>query len=134
MDPPKIIVRYADGRIIKGYCQDFFPNKPAFHILPAYPEAANENLEVSVKELKGLFFVRDFAGDPKYKEQKTFPAGVKISGRKVEVTFKDGEVMTGSTLGYDSQRPGFFFFPCDPQCNNLKVFVVSRAVNKVRYI
>ena len=43
----------------------FFTSKPAFHILPAYPEAANETLEVSVKELKELFFVQDFAGDPK---------------------------------------------------------------------
>ena len=134
MELAKMVVRYANGQIIKGYSQNFFPYKPAFHILPAYPEAANENLEVSVKELKGLFFVRDFAGDPKYKEQKIFPDGVKISGRKVEVTFKDGEVMIGSTLGYEPQRPGFFLFPSDSHCNNLRVFVVSEAVSKVQYL
>ena len=134
MDPPKIIVRYADGRILKGYCQDFFPNKPAFHIRLAHPEASNETVEVLLKDLKALFFVRDFAGDAKYKEQKIFPDGVKISGRKVQVTFKDGEVMIGSTLGYEPKRPGFFLFPSDSHCNNLRVFVVSQAVSKVQYI
>ena len=134
MELAKMVVRYANGQIIKGYSQNFFPNRPPFHIFPAYPEAANETLEVSVKELKGLFFVRDFAGDPKYKEQKIFPDGVKIFGRKVEVTFKDGEVMIGSTLGYDPQRPGFFLFPSDSHCNNLRVFVVSQAVSKVQYL
>jgi hypothetical protein len=134
MDPPKIIVRYADGRIIKGYCQDFFPNKPVFHILPVHPEGSKETLEVLLKDLKALFFVRDFAGNPAYKEKKVFPDGVKIFGRKVEVTFKDGEVMLGSTLGYDPQRPGFFLFPSDSQCNNLRIFVVSQAVKKVQYV
>ena len=134
MDPPKIIVRFADGRIIKGYCQDFFPNKPAFHIRLAHPEASNETLEVLLKDLKALFFVRDFTGDAKYKDQKIFPDGVKISGRKVEVTFKDGEVMIGSTLGYEPKRPGFFLFPSDPHCNNLSVFVVTQAVSQVQYI
>jgi hypothetical protein len=134
MELAKLVVRYANGQIIKGFSQNFFPNKPAFHIHPVYPETSNETMEVSIKELKGLFFVRDFAGDPKYIEQKTFPDGLKILGRKVEVTFRDSEVLTGATFGYDSHRPGFFFFPCDPKSNNLKVFVVSQAVNKVRYI
>jgi len=134
MDVPKIIVRYADGRIIKGYCQDFFPNKPSFHISLALPESSNETVEVFLKDLKALFFVRDFLGDAKYKEQKIFPDGVKISGRKVEVTFRDGEVMIGSTLGYEPKRPGFFLFPSDSHCNNLRVFVVSQAVSKVEYI
>jgi hypothetical protein len=134
MELAKIVVRYANGRIIKGYTQNFFPNRPSFHIRPIYPEASNETVEVLVEDLKALFFVRDFTGDPQHRDEKEFPPGVKISGRKVEVAFKDGEVMIGYTLGYDSKRPGFFLFPCDPKCNNEKVFVVSQAVNKVRYI
>ncbi|MDO8955490.1 MAG: hypothetical protein Q7W38_01390 [Deltaproteobacteria bacterium] len=52
----------------------------------------------------------------------------------MEVTFKDKEVMVGSVLGYDPKRPGFFLFPSDPHSNNLKIFVVSRAVSKVNYL
>jgi hypothetical protein len=32
MDPVKMVVRFSDGRIKKGFSQDFFPNKPVFHL------------------------------------------------------------------------------------------------------
>ena len=134
MELVKMVLRFNDGRLIKGYSQDFFPNKPSFHLYPVQPEASKEATEISIKDLKGVFFVRDFEGDREYQEQKGFSADLKIVGRRVEVTFKDGEVMIGTTLGYDAQRPGFFFFPCDQNANNLRVFVVSQAVKKVRYI
>jgi hypothetical protein len=134
MEPTKIIVRFADGRIMKGYTQNFSPNKPTFHLRPADQQVSEETIEVLVQELKAVFFVRDFSGDPNYKEQKKFPDGAKPSGRVVEVTFKDGERIIGSTLGYDPRRPGFFIFPGDLNWNNLKIFVVSQAVRWVRYI
>lgn len=132
MEPTKIIVRYTDGRILKGTTQNFFPDKPSFHFQPLEAKTPAEKVEVRFTDLKALFFVRDFAGDPRYQEKKNFPEGAKISGRKVEVTFKDGEVMVGSTLGYDAKRTGFFFFPSDPAWNLIRAFVVTQAVRQVR--
>ena len=133
MDPVKIVVHYSDGRIIKGYTKSFVPNRPTFNICPADRKSPHETVEVSVKDLKGVFFVRDFSGNPKYKELRIFPEGVKITGRKVEVTFKDGEVIVGSTLDYEPGRPWFFLYPSDPYWNILRVFVLSQAVANVRY-
>jgi len=132
MEPTKVIVRYLDGRILKGFTQNFFPNKPTFHFQPADSPNPAGNTEVHIKELKGVFFVRDFAGNSQYKEKKIFPEGLQITGKKMEVTFKDGEIMVGSILGYDPNRPGFFFFPSDPQWNLIRVYVVSQSVSKVR--
>lgn len=132
MEPTKLIVRYADGRVLKGTTQNFFPNKPAFHFQPLEAGKPGEKIEVRLEQLKGLFFVHDFEGDAGYREKKTFPSDAKISGRKVELTFTDGEVLVGSTLGYDPQRPGFFFFPCDPDWNLIRVFVVRQAVRRLR--
>ena len=78
--------------------------------------------------------VRDFIGNPLYNEQKKYMEAEKPSGRKVEVTFIDGEVMVESTLGYDPKRQGFFLFPADPQSNNIRVFAISSAVKSVRYL
>ena len=133
MEPVKVVVRYADGVMLKGFTQDFLPNKDRFHIHPA-DKAAGEAKEVLVKELKAVFFVHDFAGDSKYEERKVFLEGEKASGKKVEVMFKDGEVVVGSTLGYDPNRPGFFVFPVDPKSNNIRIFVVSLAVKNVRHL
>jgi hypothetical protein len=134
MEKVKIVVRYLDGRMIKGFTQDFAPNKPGFHIFPT--EAANpmESKEILLRDLKAVFFVRDYGGKPDYDERKQYTPGERPSGRIVEITFTDGEVMVGSTLGYDPKRPGFFVFPADPKSNNARVFALSKAVRLVRYL
>jgi len=128
-----VVARYLDGKRVKGFSQDFFPNKDRFHVYPA-AKPSGEAMEVLLKELKAIFFVKDFAGNSLYNERKKYIEGEKPSGRKVEVTFKDGEVLVGSTLGYDPSRPGFFLFPADPKCNNIRVFAVSTGIKKVRFL
>lgn len=131
MDLIKIVARYADGRVLKGHTHDFFPNKSVFHLKSIF---GGKVVEVHLKDIKALFFVKDFIGNPSHDEVKHFTEGQNLSGRKVEVTFKDGEIFVGSTMGYDQKRLGFFIFPPDPRSNNLKIFVISAAVSKVRYL
>jgi hypothetical protein len=136
LEAAKLVVRYANGKVIKGYSHDFYPRKPVFHLLP--PTAGfsftDEAIEVRIKDLKAVFFMRDFWGDPSYNERKSFAEDERPPGRKVEVTFKDREVLVGSTLGYDPRRLGFFFIPADPKSNILKVFAVTTAVSNVRFL
>ncbi len=131
MEPIKVVIRYADGRLVKGYTNDFFPNKPSFHVAEG---AGDQGVEVSVKDLKAVFFVKDFNGRPEHNERKDFIKGKEPAGRKVEVTFVDGEVIVGATLGYDPVRSGFFVTPSDPQSNNMRVFVLSSAVKDFRFL
>jgi len=133
MEPVKVVARYANGKRVKGFSQDFFPNKDRFHVYPA-AKPSGEAVEVLLKELKAIFFVQDFVGNYLHNERKKYTEGEKPSGRKVEVTFADGEVLVGSTLGYDPSRPGFFLFPADPKSNNIRVFAVTSAVKKVRFL
>jgi hypothetical protein len=133
MEKVKIVARYLDGKMVKGFTQDFHPNKTSFHMFPHESSSTQESVEVFLKDLKAVFFVRDFAGKPDYDERKNFAVGEKPSGRVVEVRFTDGEVLVGATLGYDPNRPGFFIFPADPQSNNARVFVVTKSA-RVRYV
>ena len=118
----------------KGYSQDFFPNKPSFRISENSGGVPGDLVEVRVNELKAVFFVKTFEGDPNYKERKTFLSEDKASGRKVEVTFFDDEVMQGSVLGYNPNQAGFFLFPIDSAGNNIRIFVVNEAVKNFRYL
>ncbi len=133
MEPVKVVARYINGKRVKGFSQDFFPNKDRFHIYSSI-KPSEEAGEVLIKDLKAVFFVQDFSGNYQYDERKSYMEGEKPSGRKIEVTFNDGEVLVGTTLGYDPSRPGFFLFPADPKSNNIRVFAVTTAVKKVRFL
>jgi hypothetical protein len=130
----KIIARYASGRIKKGYSQDFFSNKPSFHLQRDPRGTTGDREEIRVRDLKAVFFVKSFKGDADRKERKRFRPGDPSSGRKVEVAFSDGEVLQGSVLGYDPRQAGFFLFPVDSESNNMRIFVVNAAVQKFRYL
>lgn len=134
MEQNKVVVRYANGAVIKGFIQNFSPKKDWFHLIPA-DKISGETIEVSVKRLKAIFVVRDFNGNPQYHERKEYMEGENPPGVKLEVTFADGEVMVGSTLlSYDTKRQGNFIIPADPKSNNIRVFAVSSAVKSVRQL
>jgi len=128
--PGKVVARYVDGKVLKGYA-DFDPNQPSFCLVPI-ENPDGEGIEVQVRDLKALFFVRSFAGDPAYSESKDLYQIRPPGTRKVTVEFVDGEELVGYAKQYGSQRPGFYFTPLDPRSNNLKVFAVFDAVGGVR--
>jgi len=134
MEPSKIVARYRDGRTLKGTTQNFFPNKPVFHVNVLGSAGSGDLVEVNLEELKAIFFVKDFLGNAKHVERKKQAAGDRPQGRLMEVICKDGEVIVGSTTGYDPKRPGFFLFPIDPSANNMRIYVVAGSVRTVRFV
>ncbi len=130
MEQGKMVIHFNDGRLIKGHSRDFFPNKPVFHVEtdPAEPAA-----EVAVKDLKAIFFVKEFDGNPEYQEKKEFMEGQKVHARKARITFKDGETTLGTVQSYDAQRPGFFLVPADPKSNNIRIFIISSAIQEITF-
>jgi hypothetical protein len=125
----QIIVRFGDGKILKGTTADLFPNKAVFHLKDNDSGALQE---IGISSLKAVYFVKSFEGNPEYHE-KTDIERVGL-GKKIKVHFKDGETLVGYTQGYSPNRDIFIVFPCDPDCNNEKVFVVTKAADMVSFI
>jgi hypothetical protein len=136
MDPVKVVVHLIDGRVIKGYAQNFNPNRPSFHLNEEHNASSLviQSLVMELKEIKAVFFVKTFEGNRAYKERNEFLVDDRVQGRKVEVVFNDNEVIRGSTMGYDPQRLGFFLMPIDPLSNNIRIFVVSHAVKSFSFL
>ncbi|MGC2061848.1 MAG: hypothetical protein WA610_02640 [Thermodesulfovibrionales bacterium] len=141
----KVVCRFADGRILTGYLQDFNPEMPEMTVRN---ETDGNRLAVRVDDLKAVFFVRTFEGDNSYREKKTYgttPAkGPK--GNRVFIKFKDGESLVGFLEGEvpwkkgfflsrkEMVQHGFFLLPVDKGANNMKVFVVAAAVTDVTVV
>jgi Family of unknown function (DUF6982) len=133
MPQSKVVFRYKDGYIVKGFTVDFSPKKAIFHVTPLEPPNANL-MEVQLADLKAVFFVKSFTGHPENKKSNGFDGSEPIAGRRIKVTFKDGETMVGTTHGYHPYRPGFFVVPADPESNNERCFVVLSATKDVEFV
>jgi hypothetical protein len=127
-----VIARFRDGRLLKGTTQDFAPNRETFHIYEG-GDQSSKAVEVRLEELKAVFYVKDFAGNSKHHGEYSFDKVVG-HGRKAEVTFADGEVLAGFTMGYHTDRPGFFLIPADPDSNNERIYVLNASIKSINWI
>jgi hypothetical protein len=130
----KVVARFADGRIIKGTTTDFAPGKEIFHVTVAHAPTGEKPVEIFMKDLKALFFVKDFEGDPRHVTHNEFDPGHPPAGRKIKVVFKDGEVLAGTTTGYQPGRPGFFLVPVDADSNNERCYVITAFTQEISFI
>ncbi len=126
-----VVARFRDGRLFKGITKDFYPERPEFHIHMEGDEN-HPAVKVAVSELKAVFFVRSYGGDPAHETHDDL-AAAHGQGRKVVVHFKDGETLRGFTMGYNPTKRGFFVIPSDGESNNLRVYVVADAVDRVEW-
>jgi hypothetical protein len=124
-----VVVHLGDGTLVKGTTNNFFPNKEKFHLTV---KDTTEVREVLLTNLKAVFFVKNFEGDPNYRERAD--AERSGLGKRIDVEFKDGETLAGYSQGYSPNRPGFFVFPADPESNNDRVFVLTAATKSVHFV
>jgi hypothetical protein len=130
----RVVARFADGQVVKGRTADFSPTKEFFHLEVASAPAGVKPVKVRTAELKALFFVRDFAGDRDRTDRLEFDQSPPVAGRRIRVVFNDGEVLVGTTTGYQAGRPGFFMVPADAASNNERCYVVAAAIREVGFL
>ena len=124
-----VVAHFRDGTLVKGVTNNFFPNKPGFHVVDKDSGARHE---IATADLKAIFFVKDFAGDATRDERNDVDR--TGFGKKMRVEFDDGETLVGYCQGYSPNRPGFFLFPADPGSNNDRVFVVTAATRAAAFV
>jgi len=127
----RVVAHFTDGKLLKGTTQDFFPNRPRFHLQPA---DGSPTVEIRCRSLKALFFVKEFAGNSTRRDLRGFlqSPGETSQGKKIAVRFKDGELLCGYSLTYLPDREGFVLFPADAGSNNVRVYVIMASTVEVK--
>jgi len=124
----RVVARYPDGRLIKGYTYDFQPGRDSFDIFPDRSPSTRPSAPVTLADLEAVFFVRDLEGNSRDAQR---PDVVDLPGQsgecRVTVTFRDGEVLVGTIEDQDAPTTGFWLIPADPLSNILRVYAVQRA-------
>jgi len=127
-----VVARFRNGRVVKGVSLDAHAQRPTFHVRP--PDGDME--QVTLADLKAIFFVRSLEGDAKHEESTTLdPTDRRARGMKVvRVTFDDDEQIVGLTNHYPVTRPFFFVLPVDQQSNNLRMLVNRDALTEIELV
>lgn len=128
----RIVIRYADGQLLRGYSNDFYPDRAHLHLSPRVKCGSDERLLVPIPRLKAVFFVKSLYGDPQRVDDSQWDHSP--GARKVEVLFRDGELLRGWTLNYKPNGQGFFLHPANARSNNLRIFVVATAIRHMRFV
>ena len=142
-DGEKVVLRFLDGRIIRGHIRDFSDKSDELIL----QELGSEVVSILKNDvMKAIFFVRSFEGDRQYNEKKSY--GIrKPHGHRIFIRFIDGEDMVGfleGDLPWDkgfflshhtiNNLKGFFMLPADDGSNNIRVFIFAHAVNDVTVV
>ncbi len=121
----KVVVRTRSGEVIPGFAnQALIKNK--LEIITNKGEERTFSLE----NLKAVYFVKDFAGNPEYDEIKFLTEESTVSMLWVRLEFYDGEVQEGKVTN-DLElfcAPGFFLWPLDRDTNNECVYVIKSSL------
>jgi hypothetical protein len=129
----KVVVRRLDHGLVKGFVDStsyLGPN--GIQML----DREGRTVVIPLAEIKGVFFVRDFDGNPQRSERKLFQSRPRLAGLWVQMTFKDKEVLEGllpSNL-VELSPEGFLVTPADLYSNNLKIFIPRTALNEINVL
>lgn len=129
----KVVVRKLDRTLVKGYVE------PLSYLQNGCAEVLGLDgylIKINLAEIKGIYFVREFEGNPSRPERKIFHSRPRLGGLWIRMVFQDKEVMEGlvsrNLLDLDGQ--GFLVTPPDVYSNNLRIFVPRTALREVEIV
>jgi len=128
--PPQVVIAFLDGRRLRGFVFDFSPLKETCRLFPTQNAQQDQGEVAEIKKLKAIFFLQEVVEG---EEPPPRPAGT-AQRRRLEVLFRDGERLEGTTEGYSKERQGFFIVPEDPTGKIIRVYVVNANVKEVKWI
>ena len=115
-----LIIRYKNGSFLEGYANDFTSAVPFFRLYGKDDKTKNEATKIYFDDIQLILFTRSIGQEPARKP-------------KLEITFKDGEVLRGTIT---KSRPNGLGFFLSTEQNNIpvRVFVVDSAIKKIQYL
>ncbi len=128
----RVVIRKLDKTLIKGFLD---PNGYLANEMEVL-DREGRLVHVPMSGVKGVFFVRDFEGNPDRAERKIFRSRPRLAGLWVRMTFKDTEVLeallANDLLAVDPQ--GFLVTPPDVYSNNLRIFIPRTALAELEVL
>jgi len=127
-----VVIRKLDKGLIKGFVDPNGYLASEMEVL----DREGRLVHIPMSEIKGVFFVRDFEGNPDRAERKVFRSRPRLAGLWVRMTFKDAEILEAlfpnNLLEVDPL--GYLVTPLDVYSNNLRIFIPRTALTEMEVL
>ena len=142
----KIVIHLATGEVSKGYLGASDKHNPALCFkaedgsdcgtISVRMLGLKETLPIQIRDVKSIFFVKSFRGDPKRKGVRFYSDGPAVGSIWAEIRFKDNEVIEGLIENSLEHLigDGFMLRPSDPGSNNICIYVNKGAIASYRVL
>lgn len=128
----RVVIRKLDKGLIKGFLDPNGYLASEIEVL----DREGHLVRVPMSSVKGVFFVRDFDGNPGRAERKVFRSRPRLAGLWVRMAFKDSEVLEAllpnNLLELDPL--GYLVTPPDVYSNNLRIFIPRTALTEMEVL
>ena len=129
----RVVVRKTDKELVKGFVD------PSSSLGAEGIEVLDRQgrlVSIPLEQIKAVFFVREFEGNPQRQERKVFHSRPRLAGLWVRMTFKDHEVLEGIVANnlLEIEPLGFWVTPPDLYSNNLRIFVPRSSLNGIEVL
>ena len=126
----RVVIHKLDKTLVRGFVEPAsYLGAEGIKVL----DRGGRLFTIPLNEVKGVFFVREFEGNPRRTERKVFHGRPRLAGLWVRMTFKDQEVLEGliSNNLLDISSLGFLATPPDLYSNNLRMFIPRSALTAI---
>lgn len=129
----KVVIRSFGGHSLTGYVS------PQTYLRPDGVEILTRDgqaLLTPYKDLKAVYFVRDFESGPGVESKRLFQSRPKLEGLWIRMRFRDDDLLDGilpNDLLQVSDK-GLTVTPPDPNSNNQRIFVPRLALSEVNVL
>ena len=128
----RVVIRKLDKGLVKGFVNPGAYLGQEIEVL----DREGRLVRIPLSEIKGVFFVRDFEGNPDRAERKVFRSRPRLAGLWVRMTFRDNEILEAllpnNLLELDPL--GYLVTPPDVYSNNLKIFIPRTALTEMEVL
>jgi hypothetical protein len=139
----KVVAKLRSGEVVKGYfilpcAADMrdLSNQGQNGSITISSLTSNEPLQVALSDIKAVFFVKSFWGDPKRKGLRFYTNGPSVGAIWAEIRFQDDEIIEAMIDNSAQHLMGdcFLLRPSDAESNNLLVYVNKSAIATYRVL
>ncbi len=145
MTERKVVVKLRSGEVVKGYTTS--PGSDAASLFNDSSQNSgnairvrlvnsNAPIRIALSDVKAVFFVKSFRGDPKRKNLRFYTNGPAVGAIWAEIRFIDNEVIE-ATIENSVQHlmdDGLLLRPSDADSNNVLIYVNKSAITSYRVL